>query len=66
MGEALIAVREGHDNVPLVEQHCEQLDDCKKWLAAFDEDFVTLGLEKEDDLIVLHDHLEKLLLECSL
>ena len=66
VGEALSVVREGHDNVPLLEQYCEQLADCKKWLAAIYEDLVTLDLEEEDDLVVLHAHLEKLLFRCLL
>ena len=35
MGEALSVVREGHDNVPLVEQHCEQLAEYNNGLQQF-------------------------------
>ena len=42
MDKALSAMREDHDDVPLVEQHCEQLADYKEQLAAIYQDLVTL------------------------
>ena len=63
--EALGAVGEDHDGVPLLEQHREQLADYKKQLTAVYEDLVSLDLDDEDELMVLHVNLEKLQFDCS-
>ena len=52
-------MREDHDDVPLLEQYREQLIDYKKELAAVYENLVTLELDDDDELVILHDTLEK-------
>jgi hypothetical protein len=54
-----------HGDIYLLEQHAEQLRDCKKELASVYENLVSLDLEEDDDLFVLHERLEKLNFACS-
>lgn len=56
--EEILVALPGDDGVSLLEQHCEQLSDHKKELAAVYEDLVSLDLEDEDDLFVLHARLD--------
>ena len=48
------------DDVALMEQYQEQLADAKKALSIADEEIVSLDLEDDDELVVLHSRLEKL------
>ena len=63
--KALAALSSDHDDLALLEQHCEQLCDYKRELAAVYEDLVTLDLDEKDDLIILYAKLEKLQFESS-
>ena len=53
------------EDVPLLEQHAEQLTDCKKQLASIYEELVALDLEEEDDLFILHMQLEEVHFSCA-
>lgn len=63
--KTLSAAREDHHDVPVVEQHCEQLTDYKKQLATIYENLLTLNLKEDDSLIVLHARVERNLFEYS-
>ena len=52
------------DDGPLLEQYQQQMADSKRELAAVYEELVLLDL-KDDDLVILHARLEKLLFDCS-
>lgn len=54
-----------HDDVYLLQQHTEQLTDCKKELASIYEELVSLDLEDDDGLFILHEGLEKLRFACG-
>jgi hypothetical protein len=54
------------DDASLIEQHQEQSKDYKKELAIIYEDLLALGIEDDDDLIILHSRLEKVQFSCSL
>ena len=62
--EALNAIRDDHDDVPLLEQHGEHLADYQKQLTVVYKDLMSFDLEDEDHLLILHAHVEKLLFKC--
>ena len=63
--EALVALKEDHDDMPLLERYQEQISDIKRELSAVYEELVTLDLPDEHHLVVQHGELEKLQFKCS-
>ena len=61
----LAAMSSNREDVPLLEQHAEQLTDYKKQLASIYEELVALDLEEEDDLFILHTQLEEVRFSCA-
>lgn len=63
--EALALVKEDHDDVPLLEQHQEQMGDVKRELSAIYEEIIAVDLPDDHALVAQHAGLEKFHFSCS-
>jgi len=63
--EAISAMSEETADIPLVQQHQEQLSDYKRDLAILYDSLVELDPGEEDELLTLHSRLEEALFGCS-
>ena len=61
----LASVKEDHDDVPLLQQHQEQLSDSKRELSSIYEELILLDLPDEHGVVIQHAKLEDLLFDCS-
>ena len=62
---ALGPIAEDHDDIPLLEQHLEQLGDLKRELSAVYDELISLDLPDDHPLASQHAKLEKRRFDCS-